>query len=162
MGREIRKVPPNWQHPENDRGSPQPMYDRHIDDEMTDWLAELDAARSGNLDDVVKYYGGSLAAWLQDNLPPDPLVHRPWHDEEATWVQLWENVSEGTPVTPPFATKDELIEHLVAKGTDWDKGRPWSRKAAEDVVNSGYAPSLIVKSDEHGTHIYEPRDGMPP
>jgi hypothetical protein len=26
--------------------------------------------------------------------------------KEATWFQAWETVTEGTPVTPPFATTD--------------------------------------------------------
>jgi hypothetical protein len=25
-------------------------------------------------------------------------------DKEATWFQAWKTVTEGTPVTPPFAT----------------------------------------------------------
>lgn len=60
-----------------------------------------------------------------------------------TWA-VHETVSEGEgAITPGFPTKEELIEYLVAHGTEWDE--PWPRKAAEDFVNrTGWAPSFIV------------------
>jgi hypothetical protein len=62
-------------------------------------------------------------------------------------VELWavhETVSEvEDAITPGFKTKAELIEHMVAHGTDWDG--PWPRPAADDFVNrTGWAPSFIV------------------
>ena len=32
MGREIRKVPPNWEHPKKADGTYHPMYDEYFDD----------------------------------------------------------------------------------------------------------------------------------
>jgi hypothetical protein len=82
--------------------------------------------------------------WDWDGGPPDPAYHRPrWKKGEATWYQMYETVSEGTPVTPPFATKEELAEHLSRHGTFWDS-TPWSPEAAARFVGSGWAPSFIV------------------
>lgn len=78
---------------------------------------------------------------------PDPAFYRPWTDAEATWVQVWETVSEGTPVTPPFATKAELVDYLVAGGDDWDRKRGrggYSREQAVAFVESGWVPSMVV------------------
>ena len=73
-----------------------------------------------------------------------------------TWWQVYETVSEGTPVTPPFETREELVEYLVANGDFWDQKRrtegrssmpcePWPRKQAESFVfGSGWSPSLVV------------------
>ena len=75
--------------------------------------------------------------------------HRPYTTEEATWFQLWETVSEGTPVSPPFATKEELAEHLAKHGDDWDKSRGhggWGIERARAFVDSGWAPSLMVSN----------------
>ena len=50
------------------------------------------------------------------------------------------------PVTPPFATIDELVDYLATRGDFWDQERgdgPWDRKSAE-VVKAGWAPTLIV------------------
>lgn len=48
--------------------------------------------------------------------PPDPDRHRPAFGAEATWYQVYETVTEGTPVTPPFETLAELVDWLVEKG----------------------------------------------
>jgi hypothetical protein len=78
-----------------------------------------------------------------------------------TWFQVYETVSEGTPVTPPFATKEELVDYLVANGDFWDQHRGdggWSRENAEAFVGAGFAMSLVVNTAT-GT-IKAPRDGQ--
>lgn len=72
--------------------------------------------------------------------------------------QVWETVSEGSPVTPVFPTKEALIEYLVQNGDLWDQKRGdggWSRKNAEHFVNQGWSPSGVVVDGEYKT----PRDG---
>lgn len=64
--------------------------------------------------------------------------------------QMWETVSEGSPITPAFPTADELIDHLVNVGA-WDK--KWNRASAEEFVKgSGWAPTGMVI----GGKIYSP------
>lgn len=176
MGREIRMVPPSWDHPQRDpHKNPyghkgyQPMYDEHLDEKMQEWLTDFDRIRSGNLSDLEREcYPRGLADWLNDEgVPPDPAYYRPWRDGEATWFQVWETVSEGTPVTPPFATKEELVEYLVAHGDFWQQDR-WARgdkfmqpeppgysreAAAKFVMGSGWAPSMIIVQGPGGTRI---------
>lgn len=50
--------------------------------------------------------------------------------------QLWETTTEGSPVSPVFATADELVNWMVADG--------YSREGAEAFVKSGWAPSLVM------------------
>ena len=175
MGREVRMVPPNWAHPERDpeknqyrHKGLQPMYDERFDDRFAEWLADFDRVRAGNLNEIERECYTSdfpLAEWLLDEgTPLDPTYYRPWHDEEATWFQVWETVSEGTPVTPPFATQAELVDYLVANGDEWDRKRGhggWPRAAAEQFVGRGWSPSMVVEKTETGTKIFEPRDGTP-
>ena len=169
MGREVRRVPPNWDHPSRKpecdpyrHGGFQPMHDEHIQDALSRWLAEFDRVRRGDLSDFEREYcsgDGGLAVWIQEfEQPPDPNYCRPWRDDEATWWQVWETVSEGTPVTPPFATQAELVDYLVEHGDFWQQKRwaegdtfmqpgppGYSRKAAEAfVMGSGWVPSMIV------------------
>jgi hypothetical protein len=83
------------------------------------------------------------------------------------WWQVYETVSEGTPVTPPFATKEELIEYLVEHGDFWDQRNrhdyrcyvdpgcypPWSRKAATTfVMEDGWCPSMTHDA-QHGVRM---------
>lgn len=51
--------------------------------------------------------------------------------------QMWETVSEGSPVTPVFATAEELVNHLVTV-------EKYSRLAAERFIDTGWVPSLVV------------------
>ena len=156
MGREIRMVPPNWKHPDRDpnenpyrRAGLQPMHDQRFDERLAEWLESFDRIRAGNTDDFEREcYPRGLADWLQDVPAPHPDYYRPWKDEEATWFQLWETVSEGTPVSPPFATKEELADHLAAHGDDWGasegKGGWGKDMAYKFVMGDGWAPSLVV------------------
>jgi len=162
MGREIRMVPPNWKHPQTEKYGQlrdQPMYNETFDKRFSEWLADFDRIRMGAMTDLEREcYPQGLREWLVDEgVPPDPAYYRPWKDEEATWVQVWETVSEGCPVSPPFATKAELVDYLAANGDFWDQKRgdgPWDRAAAEKFVEAGWAPSMII----HGGQAFTARD----
>lgn len=153
MGREIRRVPANWQHPVTrdhlGRDRLQPMHWRTFEQACAEWLADFDRIRAGNADETeAECYPGGVCHWASKNTAPDPAYYRPWKDEEATWFQLWETVSEGTPVSPPFSTEDELIDYLAENGDEWDQkrgDRPWGRQQAERFVKGGgWAPSMVV------------------
>lgn len=169
MGREVRRVPPNWDHPRQEgrySGDLQPMFNERFDNKFAEWLTHFDRLRRGELDDVErKHYPLGLADWLQDEgQPPDPKYYRPWKDEEATWFQVWETVTEGTPITPPFATPEELVDYLVANGDFWDQHRGtggWDRKNALSFVSKGWAPSMVLVQSPGGNKIFEARDGSP-
>ncbi len=158
-------VPPNWEHPKKEvvkwpqgimEERYQPMFDEPFAKAMTEWYERWQAWERGERPDYCTDESKDMAFWDWDGGPPDPAYHRPdWPAGTATWFQVYETVSEGTPVTPPFATKEELVEYLVANGDFWDQSRrargitdmgcgPWSRKAAESFVfGSGWAPSFI-------------------
>ena len=149
MGRELRRVQPEWEHPEELKTSmfhePKmgfiPLHDKTVDEAWVEWLAEFKASD--------EYYSEFCENW---GTPPDPKYYRPEWDEEPTWFQVYETVSEGTPVTPPFATRDELIVYLVENGDYWDQkrsglnvGKPWEVRAAQEFVNNvGWAPSGVI------------------
>lgn len=136
MGREIRKVPPHWEHPK--RKCPHEP-----------WAGGCYDAKQHNgqcyqpLCD--KDFNACIAKW-----------------EQPTWYQVYETVSDGTPVTPPFATTQELIEYLVQYGDFWDQHRGdggWIRAYAERFVESEWSPSLVVISLPDHTEFKTPRDG---
>lgn len=53
--------------------------------------------------------------------------------------QVWETVSEGSPISPVFKTEDEVVKWLVSEG--------YSEKAARGFVGVGWVPSMIGTSD---------------
>lgn len=172
MGREIRMVPPNWSHPKDDRGQLRPMFNQNFTDVFAKWLTDFDRIRAGHLTDLERECYAEpgmnpLAEWLHDEgSPPRPDGYRPWLDSEATWFQVWETVSEGTPVTPPFESRSELVDYLVKNGDFWDQRRGnggYSREQAEAFVNAGWAPSMVISGGQMATGIAIPAmlDGNP-
>ena len=168
MGREIRRVPPNWNHPtvmrSYGREGKQPMHNETYAEARAEWLEGLRKWEAGEDPDRESYKnddGSYQDYWEWSGSPPDRAYYRPWADDEATWFQLWETVSEGTPVTPPFATKEELAQHLAEYGDEWDQsramkpdearlfgipfGKPgWGIERARAFVDVGWAPSMVV------------------
>ena len=174
MGREIRRVTPNWEHPKKEYYDPftkktehgyVTMYDQSCEEAWREWQEEYRKWVEGEFAKVLAEYGEKYG-YKQDQPytafctwngpPPDPERYRPqWEPGEATWYQVYETVSEGTPTTPPFATKEELIDYLVAYGEGGGlNGDPWPRKHAEVFVNGpGWAPSLVVTQTETGVAV---------
>lgn len=167
MGREIRRVPANWDHPiakdNYGRDRAQPMFDQIYEDAAKEWLADFDRIRNGGAEGYeIECYPRGVTEWASENTAPDPQYYRPWEDADAAWYQVWETVSEGTPVSPPFETEDELIAYLAEHGDFWDQkrchepdwanlwgGTPgvsgWGRERAERFVKGpGWAPSMVV------------------
>ncbi len=133
MGRELRRVKEGWIHPKNDNGAYMPIYDNSFEDavaifveEYQDWLKD----KTEPLGDVVYF-------------PAESEYYRPyWEEGEATWVQVYENVSEGTPVTPAFATKEELVDWLTNNNDFW--GYKWTREQAEHFMETEWSLSGIM------------------
>jgi hypothetical protein len=146
MGREIRRVPLGWEHPrytENDCydkiGQLRPCYDQDFPTASAEWREEY-AKWKPEEHDGMEY-------WEYANAP-DRETCRPMFTEEPTWWVVYETVSEGTPVTPAFATAEELIDYLTKHGDYWAQeygDAPPSREACEKFVKgSGWAPSMMI------------------
>lgn len=112
-------------------------------------------------------YGECLACRGEGQVYPDDATKvaaeawKPTPVPTGEWWQVWETVSEGSPVTPAFASATDLVNHLVANGDAWDQKRGdggWSRASAEKFVRSGWAPSLISTSTADGGLVVAPRD----
>lgn len=57
--------------------------------------------------------------------------------------QLWETVTEGSPISPAFSTRDGLVEWLCSPAYTWGASSPLTREQAEAFVESAWAPSFI-------------------
>lgn len=102
MGREVRRVPPDWQHPVEGKypdGSPRyvPLFDG------ADYERHARMAKDGSLGKVYE-------------LPHKDDFMPIWTPEEATHYMMYETCSEGTPISPAFATPEELAHWLADTG----------------------------------------------
>lgn len=64
--------------------------------------------------DSTELYGCEY--WEDKDPPYTKNFYRPWKPEEATWFQYWETTSEGTPISPPFETMEELLAWIEQDG----------------------------------------------
>lgn len=138
MSREIRRVPANWEHPKftsdncyrgEQIGTPKPLRDNY-DKRLAEFQAM--AAEKG-MSEALEYYGGG----------PMKSDFACYEGKPLDWWQMYETVSEGTPLTPPFATAEELVDYLECVGDSWTE-KPWPRARAEAFVKAGWAPSMIL------------------
>lgn len=65
---------------------------------------------------------------------------------------LYESVSEGTPVTPVFATQEELIDWLATMGQDYDQV-PLRLESAIAIVRQGgtFGSMMVVNNQLYNT-----------
>lgn len=59
--------------------------------------------------------------------------------------QVWETVSEGSPISPVFKTPEECVAWLVRQG--------YSKTAAENFVKMGWVPSMVMTGGKLYTNI---------
>lgn len=156
MGREIRRVPENWEHPKKNRYSADsnfvPLCDDYVNslkyykesvDDFIKYMTEIIQKGKVKVYDKVWEDPKQLYEYLSEDgqmNPPDMNIYMP----NGTWYQLYENVSEGTPLSPPFKTKDELVKWLTENKDYWDN--QWTKEQAEAMVKSEYAPSMVVSN----------------
>lgn len=154
MGREVRMVPPDWVHPKVDRHGRidyQPMFNEKFSKVFAEWLETFDRFRAGNLKDYEReVYPRGLADWLQDEgMPPNPAYYMPeWPDAERTHYMMYEDTSEGTPISPAFATPEELARWLADTGASSFAGQTASYESWLRVAKGGWAPSAIISGGE--------------
>lgn len=167
MGREVRRVPENWEHPKEGRYNYRlgrheevfkPLFDRDYDSESREWVEGCIAWSRGEHEDQEKYENAPEFKyyWEYAGNPPDSNDHVPYdRDDESlcTWWQAYETVSEGTPVSPPFATAEELIDYLSTHGDFWEQSRaeeegravrPSRRETVRKFVECGHALSGAI------------------
>lgn len=146
MGREIRRVPKGWQHPTNREGYYQPLYDMEYEAAARQWFKDLQAFLAEHPDGKIRYETGE-EYWFWDwhGNPPDQEYYRPaWTDEERTCYQMYENVTEGTPISPVFETESEMRAWLIEQG--------YSEKATDTFIKQGYAFSFARIPDQDGNY----------
>jgi hypothetical protein len=153
MGREIRRVPADWVHPKEwalrfsgMREDYIPLFDKDFTSALAEWEAGKarwdsyeDTDRIRLRDDGSKYAEESYEEWSGGPPSPESYRERAWMPEEATHYQMYETVTEGTPVSPVFVSLAELEAYMVAE-------LGYSPAVAKAFCASGWAPSFIMSA----------------
>ena len=133
MGREVRRVPADWQHPKDElTGSYKPLSPG----EQYKANAEgfLEKANAEGLQEAIDWYG---QAPNQNDYMPD------WPASERTHYMMYEDTSEGTPISPAFATPEDLARWLAETGASSFGSQTASYEGWLRVAQGGWAPSAV-------------------
>lgn len=83
--------------------------------------------------------------WIE-SYPGQSAEAQAWeHTEppEGEGWQVWETVSEGSPISPVFSDREGLIQWLMSDANCWGISVPLTREQAESFTSVGWAPTMI-------------------
>ncbi|MFP5041640.1 hypothetical protein [Parasediminibacterium sp. JCM 36343] len=122
----LRKVPSNWEHPKNDKGSHIPLldgsyaeYSKGFDERKEMWnkgfQEDWDIVGTKQIPRYVpkasENEGIAFEEWDGEKRLPE--AYRPdWPLGEQTHFQMYEDVTEGTPISPVFEKVEDLASWL--------------------------------------------------
>lgn len=174
MGRELRMVPADWEHPRNDAGRHIPLLDRSYSEDLVRWRdVELPEWLAGQRlwEDEYKIvaYDGSVRSvydmmvdrhldcqyipdnptykWWAGDKPeaPKPSDYMPaWTEDQCTHYMMYEDTSEGTPISPAFSTAEELAWWLAATGASAFGAMTASYEEWLATIKHGSSVSLVI------------------
>ena len=117
MGREVRKVPADWKHPEDRHGQYIPLFDGYDAD-----IAEFEEIyKEKGLQEAIDWMGcPDKDNYMLAGVP----------ESECTHLMMYEDTTEGTPISPAFETPEELAHWLAdnkasAFGSDTASYEAW-------------------------------------
>jgi hypothetical protein len=152
MGREVRLVPANWQHPKNEHGHYVALYDgKDYDRKVREWDEASAKWQEGLRDD---WKGGwrpldgteeanTYAEWDGERPNADDYMPR-WTEAEARRLMMYETCSEGTPISPDFETPEELARWLADNGASAFGYQTASYEGWLRVAQGGFACSAVA------------------
>lgn len=124
MGRQIRMVPKGWNHPVDHKGNHIPLMKGPWSTAVAEWDEECEHWKRGevldystwperrtfkakedtDLESFDEYHG---ARPVKDEYMPE------WPEGKATMLVMYEDTSEGTPISPAFDTPEKLAGWLA-------------------------------------------------
>lgn len=155
MGRECRRVPADWQHPTDGDKGPIPLHEAHdLGKQIADWYLNQKLWVAGQHPaqlepDPIWHYARSTRTYTEwHGAPPNPDDYMPdWPESERTHFQMYETTTEGTPMSPVFATPEELAHWLADHDANAFAGQTASYEAWLGVCREHGAPSAVLRFD---------------
>lgn len=153
MGREIRRVPNGYKHPVDGNGKPRPAFDASYKEALADWLARR-AAWDPDTDPHAKGFRSNDPSdpppRFEDfeGMAPDPdsyMYYGPKPPiEDRPMLVMYEDTTEGTPISPAFTTPEEVAQWCVDNRASMFGRDPGSYEAWLYLACGGWAPSMIA------------------
>ncbi|MEE9611968.1 MAG: hypothetical protein V3W19_11985 [Desulfatiglandales bacterium] len=133
MGREVRRVPEDWNHPRDERThNYTPLFDGYKQ-ELAEFQSRID---SHGLSDAIDYFGGGPQS--EDYMPD-------WHESERTHYMMYEDTSEGTPISPAMESPETLARWLADNGASSFGSGTATYDQWLSTCRGAWAPSMVME-----------------
>jgi hypothetical protein len=156
MGREVRRVTATWEHPKNENGHYEPLLGYSFSEQLKDWKEEFEQWNKGfrkswndenpwkpkendELEMSFEEWSGSEPK-IEDYMPD-------WKEEEKTHIQMYEDTSEGTPISPVFDNAEDLARWLADNNASSFGSSTATYEQWLSTINLGFAPSMIMDNN---------------
>jgi hypothetical protein len=156
MGREIRMVPPGWEHPKDDKGQYIPLMKGSYAEHAAEWDEGWAAWQRGEVEDYGAKEGESkwkpktadvtcarYTDWAGARPSPDDYMPT-FAEGSATMLVMYEDTSEGTPISPAFSTPEELARWLADNNASAFGGMTATYEQWLATCKRGFAMSAVV------------------
>jgi hypothetical protein len=154
MGREVRRVPKNWQHPKQKDGRYYPLFDGNFKKYFAEWMEGWEKWQLGLCEQCNKWgqidpeYKQTTYSEYEGSIPsPDDYMPE-WTDEQKTHLMMYETCSEGTPISPAFETPEELARWLADNEASAFGSLTATYEEWLGMAKAGCAPSAVLDSTE--------------
>jgi hypothetical protein len=166
MGREVRRVPADWEHQkewkitlkgyeeEYKPLSPGEDYQVRVDE----WDEECSKWKLGEFPDYAGENDRKMAyeQWAGQRPHKDDYMPN-WPLEQRTHFMMYEDTSEGTPISPAFETPEELATWLFENNASAFGNMTASYEGWLRVAQGGFACSAVFSEN---TGIVSGVDGL--
>lgn len=155
MGREVRRVTKNWEHPKDENGNYKPLLGYSFTERLKEWeeaKEQWDKGYRSSWDDKNPWKPKeadelemTFEEW--DGEKPEIEDYMPeWTEEEKTHIQMYEDTSEGTPISPVFDNAEEMAKWLADNGASSFGSMTATYEQWLATINRGWSPSMVADS----------------
>lgn len=150
MGRQVRMVPPGFEHPKDDKGRFIPLMNGPFSERLAEWREEKRQWDDGFVRDYANDgwksrepdHGASFDEWNGEEPKADHYMPE-FAEGTATHLMMYEDTSEGTPISPAFATPEELAHWLADNGASAFGRMTATYEQWLATCRAGWAPSAV-------------------
>lgn len=155
MGREVRRVPADWNHPRlpgtysNGSIRYQPMFNRSYAKAKAEWDEEKAKWERGEFPTYASEENRKMRFEEWEGEAPNPDYYMPEFPEgSCTHYQMYETCSEGSPISPVMDSPESLARWLADNGASAFGSMTATYEEWLRVCLGGFAPSAVA--DSHG------------
>lgn len=123
-------------------------------DSVNQWIVTGAECKRLGVPELCTHCEGEGTVWLSPEAEQAADEWKPTEPPAGEGYQIWETVSEGSPISPVFATPEALAEYMAGREWGADKGTSYEAWLAF-IRGPGWAPSMVMDSSGVRTGVQD-------